>query len=621
MVEATQRAVGLSVGATSVAAVTADTAVLKTPVLTLTEPHRAMVGLAPEYGPTVSDFVDRVGDPVGVLASDGTSHRGETLVAETLRSLTDLAVFRQPWPDVAAVTYPAHWRPRSVTALRGALGQIPEWSGASMPVVSDVAAAITALQSGPGLPTHGVLAVCDIGGSGTSITLVDAANGYQPVGATVRHLDFSGDLIDQAVLTHVIGTLAQAGAVDLASTSAIGSLRELRRNCRGAKERLSATTVTALPVVLPDYRSEVRLTRAELDDMARAPLADVLDIIEETLRRNGIRRSELVAVATVGGGAAMASVTTTLSEGLRIPVITSPRPGLAAATGAALRALRGPVTDSATVVAPAAATMAAMALSDPDPVAPSLAWSQADDIPDVVPESGFGSVTGARPQIDFIDDRDAADDSPPLPWYRRPALVLVAAAVGALAAVGGVGIVLTTDSTATSASTPVPAISSLPAVEPMPESLAAPPPAPVAVQNPQPAPIRTVTAEPPPVTRTQVARGQAPAQAPPAPATTTQPTTTTPTTTTPTTTTPTTTTQPTTQPPTTTTPPPTTTSPPPVTTTTPPPPVTETVTETVQPTPEPQPEPAPEPQQPSETPEWISVLPTIPELPPLVPAP
>ena len=50
-----------------------------------------------------------------------------------------------------------------------------EFSGSA--VVSDAIAAVTALRDDPGLPTSGLIALCDFGGSGTSITLVDAANG------------------------------------------------------------------------------------------------------------------------------------------------------------------------------------------------------------------------------------------------------------------------------------------------------------------------------------------------------------------------------------------------------------------------------------------------------------
>ncbi len=135
-----------------------------------------------------------------------------------------------------------------------------------MSVISDAKAAVAALHDDPGLPTSGIVAVCDFGGSGTSITLFDAANGGEPIGQTVRHTELSGDLIDQAVLTQVLGGISDAGAVDLTGTSAIGPLTRLRTQCRAAKERLSTTAATSLAAELPGHRGEVRLTRNELDE-------------------------------------------------------------------------------------------------------------------------------------------------------------------------------------------------------------------------------------------------------------------------------------------------------------------------------------------------------------------
>ncbi len=154
-------------------------------------------------------------------------------------------------------------------------------------------AALTALQDDPGVPTRGVIALCDFGGTGTSITLVDAANGFAPIGPTVRHTDLSGDLIDQALLTHVINDLSAAGTIDLSGTSAIGSLTRLRAQCRGAKERLSTAAVTSLVAELPGHRSDVRLTRNELDEAIRAPLADFVGVVAGNpgAQRNSDRRS------------------------------------------------------------------------------------------------------------------------------------------------------------------------------------------------------------------------------------------------------------------------------------------------------------------------------------------
>ena len=78
---------------------------------------------------------------------------------------------------------------------------------------------------------------------------------------------------------------------------------------------------------------------------------------------NGVHPADLVAVASTGGGARIPIITTTLSERFRVPVITTPRPGLAAASGAALRA----------------ATMAAPVFADADAQSTTfrpLAWSE-----------------------------------------------------------------------------------------------------------------------------------------------------------------------------------------------------------------------------------------------------
>ncbi len=200
-----------------------------------------------QRGLVVTGFVDRAGDPVGLIAADGSFHRGEVLVADALRALTYTVTRGRPQASAPAVTFPAHWRTTATDALRRELAKRPEWAAAKpLTLLSDAAAAFAALQAEPGLPTKGVVALCDFGGTGTSITLADAADGYRPIGATVRHADFSGELVDRALLTHVIADMSGAGTADVTGTAAIGSLHRLRTECRGAKERLSRGAVTTL---------------------------------------------------------------------------------------------------------------------------------------------------------------------------------------------------------------------------------------------------------------------------------------------------------------------------------------------------------------------------------------
>jgi hypothetical protein len=516
--------VGLSVGATNLTAVVVGrTAVTRSPVVTL-YPHRPPEVGVPSENPNltergliITDFVDRVGDPVGIVAADGSSHLADKVLADSLRAM--LYTVGKPAAGPVAVTYPAHWRPAAVDALRNALTAVPELKQA--PLVSDASAALTALQDDPGVPTRGVIALCDFGGTGTSITLVDATNRFAPVGPTVRHTDLSGDLVDQALLTHVINDLSAAGTIDLSGTSAIGSLSRLRAQCRGAKERLSTAAVTSLVAELPGHRSDVRLTRNELDEAIRAPLADFVGVVQDSLERNGIRGADLVAVATVGGGARIPIVTTTLSEHFRVPVITAGQPELAAAIGAGLRAVRGTVDEGATSMAAAAGVAAAAgaATAMAPEVGPqdapqsstfhALAWSDADDVPDVTAGDPYEYAAPAdagydpRPQMQF--DRDPfEEEAAPLPWYRKPALVLLAGVLAVLAALtAAVLYVMRDDSTPAPASTTGPVTTT---TTPAPTTTAAAPPPETQAPAPQTrAPqTRTVTQQaPPPQTATE----------------------------------------------------------------------------------------------------------------------
>jgi actin-like ATPase involved in cell morphogenesis len=479
MADVERSALGLSVGATNLAAVTAERSVTRKPVLTLYRQRPPEVGLPAENpmlnepGLVISDFVDRVGDPAGIVAADASMHRSETLIADALRALAYTATDGRALPDAVAATHPAHWAPGAVDAVRVALGRVSEWAGGRLVLLPDSAAALIALTANPGLPSRGIVAVCDFGGTGTSLTLVDAANGFQAVGAAVRHAEFSGDLIDQAILTHIVSDLSSAGSFDTSATSAIGSLTRLRTACRRAKEELSSTTVTTLTADVPGYRGDIRLTRAELDDAIRQSLDGFIAAVQETLQRNGIRTGDLAAIASVGGGASIPTITTTLSEHLRVPVITTPRPHLTAAIGAALRAVRGPADDGQTALAPTAAGSASdpTTVSDiatPSPRTPALAWSEATDDSGIMPvrtgeypeQTSDSPLTSARPPA-TVDDHDqpgGVGDA----WYRRPPVVMVGTALVVLA-LGAAIMLMLRHTSGSTPSTPTPSVSTTPA--------------------------------------------------------------------------------------------------------------------------------------------------------------
>ncbi len=451
-----------------------------------------------ERGLTLTGFVDRVGDPVPMVAEDGSRHRPEILLVEALDGVARDAA-KAPVSEVA-VTVPAHWRAPMVEALRSALRNKPGL--ARSPLVSDAAAALTALRSNPGLPTAGVIVLCDFGGSGTSITLVDAAAKDAPIGETVRVPDFSGDQLDQAILSRVVTGIFEASDADPAGTSMVGSLARLRDECRQAKERLSDETATAIVVDVPGLETTVRMTRMELDDLIDEPLDEFMAALADTLERNRVPLAGISAVATVGGGARIPLVTQRLSERLRTAVVTTPQPQLTAAQGVALIADRSQIVETATAIAPAApatATVAAAAsgAGGASSAVGALAWSEVsdDDRHDILEtephfdDQFVATPADSRPEVSFQHDEweEQAQSR-----RRSPVLLFGLAAAAAVVAAVVFGLTTFTRDTST-----VPAGTS---------SSIAPAPAPVA-EPPAPA------AEPPapaqaPVVTTVVARPQ-----------------------------------------------------------------------------------------------------------------
>jgi hypothetical protein len=540
---------GLSIGTTNlVAARVGDPPVTRRSLLTMS-------------GQVLTGFVERVGDPVPMVAADGSSHTADQLMVDALDAL--IGDMGGPPSPQLAVAVPAHWTGATLRALRVAMRSKPSLAPNGVParLVSDAVTALTALHANPGLPASGVVVLVDLGGGGTTITLADAASTFEPI-ETSRFMEFSGDQIDQALLAHVLVDIADADGADPAGTAAVGSLTMLRAECRRAKEALSAQTVVDVAVELPQHRSAVQVTRAELETLMDAPFAGVLAEMDDLLQRNRIPWSEVSSVVAVGGGASIPMVTQRLSAHAQAPLVTTPQPALDAAVGAVLFAAYGAEADAATGVAPAAlippdvATGAAPTVSItpdeatgtvPAAVVPSatgrggpdsstfrqLAWSQDDDGPgDPLPYMGedYAAETGiTRAVSQYVPPTGPIGVDEPRAWQRLPQLIFGLAAVAALVAVGGVAIALTS-SEGSSPPPSRPSVTATPLSSSLPPPPPSPPPPPPTTEAPQS--IVTVTSEAPPPPPPETVTVERPAPTHTTTVTTTQPTTTTTTTTT-----------------------------------------------------------------------------------------
>src|SRR5690349_1259432 len=138
---------GLSIGVTNlVAARIGRLPVMRRSVLTLLNGRAPEVGVPGENTSlnapalVLSGFVERVGDPVPLVAADGSSHRGELVLVEALDAMARTVGGGAP----IAIAVPAHWGPATVGALRGALRTKPSLSPNGVPaaLVPDSVAAL-----------------------------------------------------------------------------------------------------------------------------------------------------------------------------------------------------------------------------------------------------------------------------------------------------------------------------------------------------------------------------------------------------------------------------------------------------------------------------------------------
>ena len=516
---------GLSIGvANLVAARVGSAAVSRKSVLTIFDNRAGEVGL-PEENPNLNEpglvmrgFVERVGDGSPLVAADGTKYLGEALTVEALEAMARTVGYGTP----IAIAIPAYWSERQSAALRDEFFAQPALAPNGVPplLISDATAALTALRTRPGFPTNGVVALCDFGAGGTSITLSNAGSNFQQVGSSVRYGEFSGDEIDQLIANHLRAT---GSGADVTGTVRMGSQARLLGDCQRAKEKLSGASEATIASIPGGAGADIRLSRTEFEQLISGPLDRFVSTVEEILQRNGIR-ANLAAVATVGGGASIPVLTTRLSERLQVPIFTTPQPVVSAAVGAAVlgqqqssggaRTAAAPVIETPTQMAPAApAAQPTQAVPTASATPAPLAWSEDADEGDepVLYTGGEHSGEYVREAAGFDDPADQryAEEAARLPWYKRTALVLSVA--GALIAIlVAVVLALTLGHTNTnpvnttppSAPPPTPQTVTITAPDSSTSTTVIPPPPPT-TNNPPPVTTTyepTTTAAPPPTT-------------------------------------------------------------------------------------------------------------------------
>ena len=315
--------IGVDVGATAVKVATADS----------TTARPAHVGARELDYP---DLLSRVGTGIPFVGLGGetavTRHAHEMFADEVRRAVTRLT---EPGPDggsTITVIAPDWWTPRAREAVRMAM---IESGMAKAQLESAAVAAVKGYRAvAPSVPD--TVAVLDLGAYSCSAAVVTGCNSddIRRVGhPTVVHGRGGNDL-DARLLHHVLdGFRSEGFTYRRDDPDAVDAARGLLVECRRAKEALSAQSVTTMAPYMPGASSQVRLVRAEHDDVARPAVQEIVHVLRDCIAAG---EHDVEAVLLVGGGAPIPIVTQQISVELGLPVLLDEDPATLAARGAAL---------------------------------------------------------------------------------------------------------------------------------------------------------------------------------------------------------------------------------------------------------------------------------------------
>jgi actin-like ATPase involved in cell morphogenesis len=289
------------------------------------------------------EFKRRLGDTTPLLLG-GAPYPAEVLTGELLRSLVRVVVEREgEEPESVCLTHPANWGTFKVDLLRRAV----EYAGLTMPVsfLTEPEAAALSYARQQRVDPGNTVAVYDLGGGTFDAAVLRCTDtGFTILGHPEGIERLGGIDVDAAVYAHVVRTVgAPLADLDEDDPAAVAAVARLRAECVAAKEALSGDTDTTIPVLLPGYAGEVRLTRGELEGMVRPALYDTFEALQRALRSASVRPDDLTAVLLVGGSSRMPLVAQLIGAELGRPVALDTHPKHVVALGAAWAAGDDPV--------------------------------------------------------------------------------------------------------------------------------------------------------------------------------------------------------------------------------------------------------------------------------------
>lgn len=445
---------------------------------------------------TGREFKRRLGDPTPIILG-GTPYGAESLLAHLLRSIVTRVTEQLGGPPATiALCHPASYGEYKLDLLRQAVRQA-DIGPVTLLTEPEAAALHYARQER--VPSGTVIAVYDFGGGTFDATILRKNDtGFEQLGRPEGMERLGGIDFDEALFTRAMAHVRAAGVeLDTSDPATLAAIARLREECRRAKEALSSDTDTELAIFLPGLQTEMRLTRAEFEDMVRPRIHETIEALGRSARSAGLDFAGLDRILLVGGTSRIPLVAEMVREATGRPVAVDAHPKHTMALGAAWVAEQERVvsaSDRESVATTAAAVVAVPAVAPPDPVAAVE--------PPAISDPPVDADTGAPPEPPEppIRSRRLTPEPDPASRAKRRPLVPIVAAVGAVAllaalAVGASALL------GNRAGSPAPSLAVVSPSASAPPSASLPPtpsptPTPTPVPTPTPTPVPTPTPTP-----------------------------------------------------------------------------------------------------------------------------
>ncbi len=289
------------------------------------------------------EFKRRIGDPTPVSLGVGALP-AQDLAAVLVRHVVETAAAREGGlPERIALTHPASWGTHKLDLLRSAMDAALAPVGApAVELLAEPQAAAVCYAAAERVEPGSTIAVYDLGGGTFDAAVVrkEPAGAFTLLGRPEGIEYLGGVDFDEVVFDHVRAGAADAFAgLDETDPAVWAAVARLRRECREAKEGLSADTEVSVPVWLGGAQTVVRLHRGEFEELIGPRIEDSVEALRRAVDSAGLDPSELSSVLLVGGSSRIPLVAQTVSERLGRPVSVDADPKNAIAKGAALAML------------------------------------------------------------------------------------------------------------------------------------------------------------------------------------------------------------------------------------------------------------------------------------------